>query len=58
MRKMSDKVQDAKAMKGMKPAQKAMFKAKDAAMDKKKPSPAKDKVMDAALAKKIRGMKK
>jgi len=49
----ADKKQDAKAMKGMKPFQKAAFKKADTAMDKKKPSPAADKKMDMALKFKI-----
>ena len=50
---MSDKKQDAKAMKGMKPFQKAAFKKADIKMDKKKPSPKADKKMDMALRAKI-----
>jgi len=49
-----DKKQDAKAMKGMKPAQKAAFKKADVAMDKKKPSAKADMKMDKALAAKIK----
>jgi hypothetical protein len=54
---MSDKKQDAKAMKGMKPAQKAAFKKADIKMDKKKPSPKADMKMDMALRKKIMAKK-
>jgi hypothetical protein len=49
-----DKKQDAKAMKGMKPKQKAAFKKADVAMDKKKPSAKADMKMDKALAAKIK----
>jgi hypothetical protein len=49
-----DKKQDAKAMKGMTPAQKGKFKKEDAKMDKKKPSAKADAKMDKALAKKIK----
>ena len=55
---MSDKKQDAKAMKGMKPFQKAAFKKADVAMDKKKPSAKADKKMDMALRSKIMKNKK
>jgi hypothetical protein len=51
---MSDAKQDAKVMKGMTAAQKKKFKKADKAMDKKKPSRAKDEKMDKALAKKIK----
>jgi hypothetical protein len=54
MSKMSDKEQDAKVMKGMTPEQKKKFAKADKAMDKKKPSRAKDEKMDKALAKKIK----
>jgi len=50
---MSDKKQDAKVMKGMKPMQKAAFKKTDVAMDKKKPSAKADMKMDMALKNKI-----
>ena len=50
---MSDKKQDAKVMKGMKPFQKAAFKKADTAMDKKKPSAKTDMKMDMALKNKI-----
>lgn len=50
---MSDKKQDAKAMKNMKPFQKAAFKKADTAMDKKKPSAKTDIKMDMALKNKI-----
>ena len=50
---MSDKKQDARAMKGMKPKQKAAFKKADVAMDKKKPSAKADMKMDMALRNKI-----
>jgi hypothetical protein len=53
MAKFNDAKQDAKVMKGMKPAQKAAFKKGDMKMDKKKPSPKADMKMDKALAKKI-----
>jgi hypothetical protein len=52
--KKADKKQDAAAMKGMSPKQKAKFKKADKKMDKKKPSPAEDNKMDKALAKKIK----
>ena len=52
--KKADKKQDAKAMKGMTPAQKGKFKKEDAKMDKKKPSKKEDAKKDAALAKKIK----
>ena len=54
MSKKADKKQDAKAMKGMNPAQKGKFKKEDAKMDKKKPSAKADMKMDKALAKKIK----
>jgi hypothetical protein len=50
---MSDKKQDAKVMKGMKPKQKMAFKKADVAMDKKKPSAKADMKMDMALRNKI-----
>ena len=50
----NDKKQDAKVMKGMKPAQKSAFKKADSKMDAKKPNPAKDLKMDKALASKIK----
>lgn len=54
---MSDKKQDAKVMKGMKPKQKAAFKKADVAMDKKKPSAKADMKMDMALRKRIMAKK-
>ena len=54
---MSDKKQDAKVMKGMKPKQKAAFKKADVAMDKKKPSAKADMKMDIALRKRIMNKK-
>ena len=54
---MSDKKQDAKVMKGMKPKQKAAFKKADVAMDKKKPSAKADIKMDMALRKRIMAKK-
>ena len=54
---MSDKKQDAKVMKGMKPKQKAAFKKADTAMDKKKPSAKADMKMDIALRKRIMNKK-
>lgn len=54
---MSDKKQDAKVMKGMKPTQKAAFKKADVAMDKKKPSAKADMKMDMALRKRIMSKK-
>jgi hypothetical protein len=54
---MSDKKQDARAMKGMKPKQKAAFKKADVAMDKKKPSAKADIKMDMALRKRIMAKK-
>jgi hypothetical protein len=53
----ADKKSDAKAMKGLKPAQKAAFKKGDAAMDKKKPSAKADAKMDKALIAKIKKAK-
>lgn len=50
----ADKKQDAKVIKGLKPAQKAAFKKGDAAMDKKKPSAKADMKMDKALVAKIK----
>lgn len=55
--KAADKKQDAKAMKGMTPAQKAKFKKADEKMDKKPMSKKEDAKKDAALAKKIKGKK-
>lgn len=55
---MSDKKQDAKAMSGMNPFQKASFKKADTKMDKKKPSAKADKKMDMALRMKIMKNKK
>jgi len=52
--KMSDKKQDAKVMKNMKPFQKAAFKKADSKMDAKKPSAKVDSKMDKALAAKIK----
>jgi hypothetical protein len=52
--KKADKKQDALAMKGMDPKQKAKFKKADAKMDKKKPSKKADAKMDKDLAKKIK----
>jgi hypothetical protein len=49
-----DKKQDAKVMKGMKPAQKAAFMKGDKKMDAKKPSAKADMKMDKALAAKIK----
>jgi hypothetical protein len=49
----NDKKQDAKVMKGMKPAQKAAFMKGDKKMDAKKPSAKADMKMDKALAKRI-----
>ena len=54
MSKTADKKQDAKATKGMTPAQKKKFEAADKKMDKKKPSAKADVKMDKALAKKIK----
>ena len=51
---MSDKKQDAKVMKNMKPFQKAAFKKADSKMDAKKPSAKVDSKMDKALAAKIK----
>jgi hypothetical protein len=53
----ADVKQDAKAMKGMKPAQKAAFKKADIKMDKKKPSAKADLKMDKALRSKIMAKK-
>lgn len=50
----NDKKQDAKVMKGMKPAQKAAFAKADKKMDAKKPSAKADMKMDKALAAKIK----
>jgi len=55
--KKDDKKQDAKAMKGMTPAQKAKFAAEDKKMDKKPMSRKEDVKKDNALAKKIKGKK-
>ena len=52
--KKDDKAQDAKAMKGMTPAQKAKFQKEDKKMDKKPMSKKEDAKKDAALAKKIK----
>lgn len=51
---MSDKKQDAKATKGLNPAQKAAFKKADAKMDAKKPSAKADAKTDKALVAKIK----
>lgn len=53
----SDKEQDAKATKGMTPAQKAKFAKEDKKMDKTPMSRSKDTEKDKALAKKIKGKK-
>jgi len=53
----SDKKQDAKAMKGMSPAQKVKFNKADEKMDKKPMSRKEDTKKDSALAKKIKGKK-
>ena len=50
----SDEKQDAKAKKGMTPAQKAKFDKADKKMDAKRPSRKEDKEKDAALAKRIK----
>ena len=50
----SDKKQDAKAMRGMSPKQKAAFEKADKKMDAKKPSAKADAKMDKALAKKVK----
>jgi len=55
--KKDDKAQDAKAMKGMTPAQKAKFQKEDKKMDKKPMSRAEDVKKDAALAKKVKKKK-
>lgn len=55
--KKDDKAQDAKAMKGMTPAQKAKFAKEDKKMDKKPMSRKEDAKKDSALAKKIKGKK-
>jgi hypothetical protein len=49
-----DKKQDAKAKKGMTPAQKAKFDKADKKMDKKPMSRKEDEKKDKALAKKIK----
>jgi hypothetical protein len=54
---MSDKKQDAKAKKGMTPAQKAKFDKADKKMDKKPMSRKEDEKKDKALAKKIKKKK-
>ena len=54
----SDKKQDAKAMRGMSPKQKAAFEKADKKMDAKKPSTKEDAKMDKALAAKIKSKKK
>ena len=55
--KYNDKKQDAKMMKGMKPAQKAAFKKADVKMDKAKPSAKADMKMDKALRSRIMAKK-
>lgn len=55
--KKDDKAQDAKAMKGMTPAQKAKFQKEDKKMDKKPMSRKEDEKKDKALAKKIKKSK-
>jgi hypothetical protein len=55
--KKDDKKQDAKAMKGMSPAQKAKFAKEDKKMDKKPMSRKEDTKKDNALAKKIKDKK-
>jgi len=55
--KAADKKQDAKALKGMTPAQKAKFEKEDKKMDKKPMSRKEDTKKDNALAKKIKGKK-
>ena len=55
--KKADKKQDAKAMKGMTPAQKKKFAAADKKMDKKHPTRKEDEKMDKALAKKVKKKK-
>ena len=55
--KKADKKQDAKAMKGMSPLQKAKFAKEDKKMDKKPMSKSADIKKDAALAKKVKGKK-
>lgn len=57
MSKKADMKQDAKAMKGMKPAQKFAFKKADVKMDKNKPSAKADMKMDMALRKRLMGKK-
>lgn len=52
-----DKAQDAKAMKGLSPKQKASFKKADEKMDKKPMSRKEDVKKDTALAKKLKGKK-
>ena len=52
-----DMAQDAKAMKGMKPAQKSAFKKADKKMDAKKPAAKADMRMDMALRKRIMAKK-
>ena len=56
--KNDDKKQDARAMRGMTPAQKAKFKKADDKMDKTKPSRKEDVKKDNALARKIKAKKK
>ena len=53
MSKKADMKQDAKIMKGMKPAQKSAFKKADIKMDAKRPSAKADTRMDMALRKRI-----
>ena len=48
-----DIAQDAKMMKGMKPAQKSAFKKADKKMDAKRPTAKADKRMDMALRKRV-----
>ena len=53
MSKKADMKQDAKMMKGMKPAQKASFMKADKKMDAKRPAAKADMKMDMALRNKI-----
>jgi hypothetical protein len=52
-----DMVQDAKMMRGMKPAQKSAFKKADKKMDAKKPTAKADMRMDMALRKRLMAKK-
>jgi len=52
-----DMVQDARMLRGMKPAQQSAFKKADKKMDAKRPTAKADKRMDMALRKRIMAKK-